>query len=319
MAETASPKGLILDLITPISEDGSVDRAGLERHLDRVLPCVHGLLLCGPDAGGGESLGQAQRAALLDAVMDRCGEDMPLMVWITGRTTDETSGMIEVLEAAAEKRSYGGALLWVDTPLLYHSNRGLPQHYRDLLPISSRPIFLFNDPERVKRAARPLKRSNIRTEILKEIAHLEPVQGLVFRGAMDRARNYRKAVRFRKAFRMIDGDEAQFLSHPSRSGVLSAGANLAPRDWQRVTESSMDATSDQKSYPGHLSQVWESGRYLDALRALYGDHPAGRIQAVLARMGVLGAGDSKKSGSSGDDEAAARILSLMEERGWNAE
>jgi len=314
MADTASLRGLIVDLITPIREDGSVDRAGLERHLARVLPYVHGLLVCGPDAGGGEGLGQAQRADALDAVMDRVQEALPLLVWITGRTQDETSGMIEVLEARVEKRSYRGPVFWVDTPLIYHSNRGLPQHYGNLLSFTSRPVLLFNDPERVKRAGRPLKRANIRTAVLKEIAHLEGVRGLVFRGAMDRARNYQKAVRFRSVFRLYDGDEAQFLSYPSRHGVLSPGANLAPRDWARITESSMDTASEQKSYPGHLRQVWESGRYLDALRAAYGERPAHRIGAVLARTGVLASSPPLQDGSD-DDEAADRLISLMESRG----
>ena len=65
MADTESPRGLIIDLITPIRDDGSIDRYGLHRHLERVLPHVHGLLLCGPDAGGGLSLGQAVAAAAM--------------------------------------------------------------------------------------------------------------------------------------------------------------------------------------------------------------------------------------------------------------
>ena len=165
---------------------------------------------------------------------ERVREDIPLMVWITGASQDETAGTLQALESKADRRTYGGPLFWVDTPLLYHSNRGLSRHYQDLLSFSSRPIILFNDPERVKQAARPLKRASIRTAVLKEIAHMEGMCGLFYRGTMDRARNYQKAVRFRNLFRIYDGDEALFLDHPSRHGVLSAGANLAPKDWQRV-------------------------------------------------------------------------------------
>jgi len=314
MADTESPRGLIIDLITPIRDDGSIDRSGLHRHLDRVIPYVSGILLCGPDAGDGESLGQAQRADMLDAVMERGAQDIPLMVWITGPTQDETTGMLQVLESKAGQRSYGGPLFWVDTPLLYHSNRGLSRHYQDLLSFSSRPILLFNDPERVRQSARPLKRTSIRTAVLKEIAHLEGICGLIFRGTMDRARNYQKAVRFRGLFRLYDGDEALFLDHPSRHGVLSAGANLAPRDWERVAVSSMDTTSEQKSYPGHLRQVWESGHVLHALHAAYGDRPAYRIQAALARLGLLDSSAPVEEISSGDEEAVDRLCALMADR-----
>ncbi len=314
MADTESPRGLIIDLITPIRDDGSIDRSGLHRHLERVLPHVHGLFLCGPDAGGGLTLGQTQREDMLDTVMERVRETIPLMVWITGASQDETAGTLQALESKAARRTYGGPLFWVDTPLLYHSNRGLSRHYQDLLSFSSRPIILFNDPERVKQAARPLKRTSIRTAVLKEIAHLEGMCGLFYRGTMDRARNYQKAVRFRSLFRIYDGDEALFLDHPSRHGVLSAGANLAPKDWQRITDSSMDTTSEQKSYPGHLRQVWESGQVLHALHAAYADRPAHRIQAALARLGVLDSSATLGKLSSEDEESVERLCSLVKGR-----
>ena len=313
MADSRSPRGLIADLVTPIGPSGAVDGAGLDRLLDRVLPHVQGVLLCGPDAGGGSGLGQSQRLALLLSAMDRVGGRVPLMAWITGRTPEETSSMLEALEGGIEDRDYDGPLFWVDTPLLYHSNRGLPRHCEDLASSASRPLILFNDPERVGRAARPLKRTNIRTAVLKEAAHVKGVCGLFFRGTLDRARNYHKAVRFRSDFRVYDADEGQFLAHPSRHGVLAAGANLAPSAWERVTASSLGTGGDGPVYPDQQKGIWDLGRYLEALRGLYSERPARTIARTLERAGVLEAsGDPLEDPQ---EDALRRILELMKQHG----
>ena len=287
MADSTCPRGLIADLITPIGPNGAVDRPSLDLILDRVLDHVQGVLLCGPDAGEGAALGQAQRLDVLLSAMNRVNGRVPLMAWITCNTQDETCSMLEVLEKGIEKEEYTGQLFWLDTPLVYHSNRGLPQHLRDLTSFASRPLVLFNDPERIKRAAGPLKRANIRTAILKEATLVEGVHGLVFRGTLDRARNYQKAVRSRSGFRLYDGDEGQFLSHPSRHGVLSAGANLAPAAWQDITASSLGMTGEGQRYPDQLKRIWELGRYLEALRSVYTEEPARLIREALDLAGVL--------------------------------
>ncbi|MFO7784042.1 MAG: dihydrodipicolinate synthase family protein [Thermodesulfobacteriota bacterium] len=287
MADSTCPRGLIADLITPIGPNGAVDRPGLDRILDRVLQHVQGVLLCGPDAGEGAALGQSQRLDVLLSAINRVNGCVPLIIWITCNTQEETCSMLEVLEKGVEKEGYTGQIFWLDTPLVYHSNRGLPQHLKDLASFSSRPIILFNDPERVKRVAGPLKRGNIRTAILKETALVEGVSGLIFRGALDRARNYQKAVRFRSGFPLYDGDEGQFLSHPSRHGVLSAGVNLAPAAWQRITASSLGMTDEEQRYPDHLKRIWELGRYLEALRGIYAEEPARLIREALDLAGVF--------------------------------
>jgi dihydrodipicolinate synthase/N-acetylneuraminate lyase len=314
MAVSTVPRGLIIDLITPLEPSGGIDRRGVQLLLDRIAPHVQGILLCGPGAGDGVSVGQAQRAEMLETALDHGNGRTPLMVWITGESTEETIDSVKELEALLQARDHHGPVAWVDMPLLYHSNRGLPQHYRELAESVRRPILLMNDPERVKQGARPLKRANIRTGILKEIAHVQEVQGVFFRGPLERARNYRKATRSRNDFRMYDGDEASFLSHPSRHGVLSPGANLAPATWGKVTAASLEPTGDQPGYPDRLQQILERGRYLEALRGTYADHPSARIRAALARAGVLEASDAEPTDPQ-TQQAVVRLYELMKAHG----
>jgi dihydrodipicolinate synthase/N-acetylneuraminate lyase len=42
------PKGLIVDLITPLDDTGGIDTEGLDSLLEKVLPYAEAILLAGP-------------------------------------------------------------------------------------------------------------------------------------------------------------------------------------------------------------------------------------------------------------------------------
>ena len=287
MGHPSSPRGLIVDLITPLRSNGNIDGRGLGRQLDRVLPHVQALLIAGPHMGEGQNLGSEQREELMEKTLVVVRGRVPVLVWISRETEGETRATLSILEKKAQKRDYGCQILWVDTPLYYHSNRGLPTLYQGLLGQTDKACLLYNDPELIKGLAHPLKRNNIRTSILKELVQIQDVCGLIFQGPLDRARNYHKVTLSRADFRLYDGDESHFLNHPSLSGVVSGGANLAPRAWQRITGSSLNLGGDQKAYPDYLRQIWETGTYLRSLMDIYRVEPIPLIKQVLSDMRTI--------------------------------
>ncbi|MFH1122234.1 MAG: dihydrodipicolinate synthase family protein [Pseudomonadota bacterium] len=287
MAVSICPRGLIIDLITPLNPNGDIDGRGLGRHLDRVLPQVQALLLASPHMGEGRNLTAHQRVELLEKAIVVTRGEVPILVWITCETPEETRETLLLLAEKSKARKYSGPVFWVDTPLYYHSNRGLLQYYDRLAAETEAPWILCNDPDLIKKLSRPLKRNNLRTSILKDIAHINKVQGMIYLGSPDRARNYAKAVRSRPEFRIYDGDESYFLRHPSLSGVVSAGANLAPKAWQKITNSSLNLTGDRPDYPDHLRQIWEAGEYLQELMGLYQAQPVPLVKKILADMGII--------------------------------
>jgi dihydrodipicolinate synthase/N-acetylneuraminate lyase len=209
------------------------------------------------------------------------------MIWITGDREDKTKKTLVTLKKILEMRKYEGEVFWVDAPLYYHSNRGLPAHYGELGSMVSDPFILHNDPDLVKTLPGALKRNSIRTSILKELTALNAIVGLIFLGSLDRAYNYRKACRGRSHFKIYDGDEKQFLDHPSMSGVMSIGANLTPKSWQRITRSSLQLSGTQKIYPDRIQQVWELGLYLRDLQDVYRSSPTPIVKGVLSDLGVI--------------------------------
>jgi dihydrodipicolinate synthase/N-acetylneuraminate lyase len=287
MGYVTAPRGLIVDLVTPLKENGEIDGRSLGRHLDRVLPHVHAVFIASPYAGEGFNLSAQRRDDLLDKTLVVVRGRMPLLVWVTRETEDETKLTLLLLQKRLETRKYLGPVFWVDTPLYYHSNRGLPVHYRDLCTTARKPWVLHNDPDLIRQLGRPFKRNNIRTALLKNLTRIEEIHGLIFLGPLERAGNYQHAVRKRPEFRVYDGDESHFLRYPSMSGVVSAGANLAPKAWRRIADASLNMVNGQEEYPDRLKQLWETGAYLKNLLETYRPSPPPIVKGALSEMGVI--------------------------------
>ena len=287
MEALVAPRGLIVDLITPLQENGAIDGRGLGRLLDRMVPHAQGVLLASPQTGEGKNLRPDQRLELMEKALVAIRGRIPLLVWVSAETTEETRHTILTLQASIRRRHDSSPVFWVDTPLYYHSNRGLPGHYEALCEQIHEPLILHNDPRFIAGLARPTKRKNIRTAILKALSSIPGIAGLIFCGSLDRSYHYQRACRRRPHFAIYDGEESHFLEHPSMSGAVSAGANLAPKAWQRITQSSLHLTGDKKVYPDYLHQVWELGQYLRGLRAIYQPSPVLTIKGVLSDMAVI--------------------------------
>jgi dihydrodipicolinate synthase/N-acetylneuraminate lyase len=264
-----------------------VDEPGLHRLLDRVLPHIQGLWLASPYGGEGDKLDGDQREDLLEKSLASVRGKVPIFVWVTQPSPHSTLDTLRQLQEQVETSRYPGQVFWVDTPLYYQSNRGLPRYYQSMASLYDQGWVLHNDPKLVQRLARPFKRNNIRTSILKDLSGIEGIRGLIFSGPLDRAHNYQKATRSRTHFRLYDGEESRFLSHPSLSGVISVGANLAPKAWQKITRATLNLQSDGEGYPDRLRQTLETGEYLRGLMDVYGTASAPLIKNALSEMGVI--------------------------------
>ncbi len=285
MEALISPRGLIADLITPLKPDGSIDGKGLERILDRVAPFAQAVFLSSPHTGEGKNLSSDQRSELLEKALAVISGRIPILIWITRDTEDDTSNTILDLKKVLAGKKEDSLVFLVDTPLFYHSNRGLPAYYKNICSMVDHPFILHNDPELIRGLDRPFKRNNIRTGILKELIAIDNIAGLIFLGPLDRAYNYQKACRRRTHFRIYDGDETSFLAHPSTSGVVSTGATLAPGAWQRMVQSSLQLTGEGDE--GHLRQIWKLDQYLRNLKDAYQKMPAAVIKEVLSDNGII--------------------------------
>ena len=287
MEDMRLPKGLIVDLITPFDNSGAIDGRSLERLINRILPYVQGFYLASPYMGEGQYLSLEEKEALFTNGLDYVRGRLPVIIWISGQREDLTRRTLYILEKVVEKKCYSGPVFWVDSPLYYRSNRGLPEFYRDFLSGTGGSFIIHNDPVFISKLKRPLKRANIRTKILKELVKIDELKGLIFSGPLDRAYHYQRAVRSRSDFRIYDGDESNFLGHPSLNGVVSVGANLSPREWQKITASSINLNDSREDYPDSLQQILNTGGFLENLKEAYHDNAVSLIKHYLSDKGII--------------------------------
>lgn len=287
MTASALPKGLICSMALVSSPREQVVSEELRALVSHLQPHVAGIFLDPMFWRPDQDRCGAVSAALLEEATILLPPGLPLWVRITGKSADQTIHICQQLEIVCRRLRVQGPLAWVDTPLLYHSNRGLIEHYERMLRESQFPLLLDNDPDLIERIAGKSKRKNIRTAILKRLAQNPMVAGLLHRGDLRRSLNYQRAVRARPDFLIYDASERHFLQRPSASGVLSIGANLLPAEWRLITQASVGLDERNSAEESRFRHLWEVGQRVRTLRKLYGPAPTKVIPAVLAAWGLL--------------------------------
>ncbi len=280
------PEGLIIELVTPLTPQGELDAEGLFRLLDRAGAAADGLLVAGPEAGEGLALASEVRLDLLAHTLTAVDGRLPVMVGITGATPEETRQSALAVRQVLDRRGYAGQVFLADLPLWYHSNRGLPQFYKQWLEEAGLPLVLLNLPEIVQQRAFLFKHRNLRTQVVKKLAALPMIMGMIYRGEMRRFLNYHLAAVARPLFAFYEADEHRFLTRPGAWGVVSAGAQLHPEAWRRVTRACLHPEEVGEDL-GARHRLWEESTRLLNLAGLYRAAPAPLLKAALTAQGIL--------------------------------
>lgn len=281
------PRGLICPLVTPVKTGDVLDVSVLDRLIDHVGVGADVLLIGDVFWGEGLVLSPETRLEMACAVLEIIQGKWPVFITITSEAMNSTRDLLARIEAFIERSGYPGSVFWVDYPIYYHSNRGLPQWYKSMARDTRIGLVLGNDTRLIEWRKRSLKHKNIRTSILKRISQIERVQGLVFSGSLKRSINYHRAVRYRRDFRFYDGNELAFIRQPTSSGVVAGGANLLPDAWRRITWSCLNRYDVQQQYPDHTSQILETAAMLHEFHELYSQNPAAVMKRMLHVAGIL--------------------------------
>jgi 4-hydroxy-tetrahydrodipicolinate synthase len=285
--EALSPSGLICPLVTPLDKNENLDSGSFRRLWGHVQRWAAGIVIGDPLWGEGPFLSPSLRLALIEKAIEINEGRRPLLISITSQSLPETLFIREQAETIICRMNYRGPLYWVDYPLYYHGNRGLPQLYGHLLSNTTIPLILGNNAELVKMSKGPGRHKNIRTRVLKKIATLSAVMGIIYTGDLKRALNYHMAVRFREHFMFYDGDESVFIRNPAKGGVVAGGANLFPQQWSAVAQMSLDLPPPPPYLESARLDIWEDSRMLKRFNKLYRMSPAVALKKVLKQVGII--------------------------------
>ncbi|AEB08580.1 dihydrodipicolinate synthase family protein [Desulfobacca acetoxidans] len=280
------PEGLVIELSTPLTPIGGLDRESLARLVKRTVPASPALAAGLPGVGEGLDLPDSLRLELFTTLLQILPDWLPLFFGITGAHPDQTLSLARRLEAELQRFPIPPPVYWVDLPLWGHSNRGLPQSCHNLLQYLSRPLVLMNHPQVIRSKAKFLKHINLRTAVFKKLALLPQVSGLIYQGDMRRFLHYCAALATRPDFILYEADEYRFLTRPGARGLFSSGAQLFPSIWQQVAQVCW-FPEDMKDKGGRSGSVWEWSELLLRLHDLYRVYPAALLKAGLHHLGVL--------------------------------
>jgi len=281
------PKGLICPLVTPLKTGDVLDVAALDRLIGHAGIGADALLLGDVFWGEGLVLSPDTRIELASTALEIVQGKWPVFITITSDTSQATRELLAKVESFIERSGYSGSVFWVDYPIYYHSNRGLPQFYEAIARDTGIPLILGNHPGLAERRKGYIKHKNIRTNVLRKLSGIDHIQGLIFSGSLNRSINYHKAVRHRRDFMFYDGDEAAFIKQPSSNGVVAGGANLLPEAWHEITWSCLNRYDVQWQYADHVSQIWETGAMVQEFYDLYSKNSAAVLKRMLHVAGVL--------------------------------
>ncbi len=281
------PRGLICPLVTPLKAEDVLDMATLERLIGQAGTGADALLVGDVFWGEGLQLSPETRIEMVTATLEIVRGKWPVLITITSDTSEATLGLAARIESFIHRSGYSGSVFWVDYPIYYHGNRGLPQFYEAMSRNIAIPLILGNHPGLIQRHKSRIKHKNIRTSVLKKLSGIDHIKGLIFSGSLKRSINYHKAVRHRWGFKFYDGDEAAFIKQPSSDGVVAGGANLLPQAWHEITWSSLNRYDVQRQYPDHVSQIWQTGVMVQEFYDLYAKSPPAVLKRMLHVAGVL--------------------------------
>lgn len=221
-------KGSIVALVTPMHEDGSIDRQALAELIEwHIAAKTNGIVAAGT-TGESATLDHQEHYELVSFIVQQVNGRVPV---IAGTGTNSTRSTIALTEQA--KRAGADACLIVTPYYNKPTQKGLYQHYKTVAENTDLPIILYNVPNRTACDILPetvMKLSGIRNIVaIKEATgKLERAQAIMENTAPD--------------FIILSGDDPTALAmmEAGADGVISVTANVAPAKMQAMCDAALN-------------------------------------------------------------------------------
>ncbi len=260
-------RGSMVAIVTPMTMDGVVDYAALDRLLDFHLENGTDAIVAVGTTGESATLDYDEHCAVMKHCIDYVAGRLPV---IAGTGSNSTSEAITLTRCA---KTLGADAALLVTPYYNKpTQEGLYQHYAAVAAAVDIPVILYNVPGRTA------------VDLLPDtVARLSQIQNIVgikdATGKLERLAEMRQSCR--DGFEFYTGDDASAVDFILQGGVggISVTANVAPAQLS-------------KAYAAALAGDAQTARDLDApLQALHRDlfieaNPI-PVKWALYRMGLI--------------------------------
>ena len=270
MADMNTPRGSLVAIVTPMTDDGTLDLNALRRLVDwHIAEGTDGIVVVGT-TGESPTVDYDEHCLLIRTVVDQAAGRVPV---IAGTGANSTSEAIELTECA----KIAGAQAGLSVVPYYNkpTQEGLYQHYRRIAEAVDLPLILYNVPGRTV--------ADLSNDTVLRLAEVPGVVGIKdATGNMERGSDLIRRVPAHLA--LYSGDDASALPFVllGGHGVISVTANVAPKLMHQMCEA---------AFAGDLVRARELNNLLLPLHSkLFVEANPIPVKWAGAELGLIGGG-----------------------------
>ena len=212
--------GSLVALVTPMSPNGDVDYASLEKLIEwHIAEGTNGIVSVGT-TGESSTLNPIEHIDVIDFTVKHVNKRIPVIAGTGANSTQEA------IELTQESKKLGSDYALLVTPYYNKPNqRGLIAHYEAVADSVDIPQILYNVPSRT---ACDLIPSSV--QVLSEHKNIVGIKEAL--DSMDRIKELVKiSINANDNFSIYSGDDPTFMESLSLGahGVISVAANIVPK------------------------------------------------------------------------------------------
>ncbi len=252
---TLRPSGIIPPLVTPLLGRDELDRAGLERLIERVIAGgVHGVFILGT-TGEAPSLSYRLRRELIERATSIVAGRIPVLVGIT-----DTS-FVESVQLAKHAAIAGADAVVLSTPYYFPAGQTeLTGYVKNLVPELPLPLILYNIPS--------LTKVWFDIDTLEKLSSIPQIIGVKdSSGDLDYFAKAVQLKKFRPDWSIMIGPEAKLPAamQLGGDGGVAGGANVFPQLFVECYKACVAGDAARVDEVLHainvFQQVYEIGKY----------------------------------------------------------
>lgn len=264
-------KGSMVALVTPMHEDGSIDKKALHDLVEWHIQAKTAALIIAGTTGESATLDYDEQYELIASVVKQVAGRIPV---IAGTGTNSTQTTIKLTESA--KRAGADACLIVTPYYNKPTQLGLYEHYKTIAEKTQIPIILYNVPGRTC--------CDLLPETIERLAKIKHIIGIKeATGNLERTKDIIK--RCGKDFAIYSGDDATAMDLMllGADGVISVTANIAPAKMQQMCEAALAGQKELAEKLNTELMLLHTRLFLEAnpIPAKWALHAMGKIQSGI--------------------------------------
>jgi len=263
-------KGSIVALVTPMFEDGSLDRDSLRGLIDwHIAEGTDAIVIVGT-TGESATVSPEEHCELVKLAVDHIGGRIPVIAGTGGNSTAEAIALTRHAKEVGADASLQ-VVPYYNRP----TQEGMYRHFCAIAEAVDLPIILYNVPGRT-----------VADMANETVARLAPIENIV--GIKDATGNIGRGIELLKmvdkSFAVYSGDDptAMTLMFCGGAGNISVTANVAPRAMHELCKAAM---------AGDIARALEiNNRVLGLHGKLFVEPNPVPVKWALSQMGKMPAG-----------------------------